>query len=212
MPLGQFFNYLAKILVLSYKIRYNLVKKEFYGGNKYMNHDPILETERLILRRFRLEDAKSVAKHCNNPSLTKWTKTIPYPYSEQDAINYIKSNLEAWKLEKTYTFAIVLKETDELIGSIAITHDAKNHNGELGYWIAETYWGKGYATEASLRMIQFAFEAKGYHRIYARHMKPNVASGRVMQKCGMVLEGELKDHVYQNGQYVNMMYYGIINQ
>ncbi len=81
----------------------------------------------------------------------------------------------------------------------------------MAYWIGEPYWGKGYGTEALRAMIDFAFIEKNLHRVYARYFKSNPASGRVMEKAGMTKEGVLKDHVYKEGAFEDLVYYGMVN-
>lgn len=72
-------------------------------------------------------------------------------------------------------------------------------------------WGNGYGTEAAQAMIEFAFQEKQYHRIYARYFHSNPASGKIMEKCGMRYEGTLKDHIYKNGTFEDIVFYGLLN-
>lgn len=74
------------------------------------------------------------------------------------------------------------------------------------YWIGEEYWGKGYGTGAAKAMIDFAFMEKKYHKVFARYFKSNPASGRIMQKVGMVQEGLLKDHLVKDDKYEDLIY------
>jgi len=109
------------------------------------------------------------------------------------------------------TFAITDKNSGTLYGAIGITNHKPHKNGEIGYWIGEEYWGRGYGTEAARAVIEFVFKEKNYHRVYARHFKSNPASGKIMKKCGMVYEGTLKDHSYKNGSFEDVVIYGMIN-
>ncbi|MEH7356092.1 GNAT family protein, partial [Neobacillus drentensis] len=107
--------------------------------------------------------------------------------------------------------AITDKERGELYGAIALSNNQKFNNGEIAYWIGEEFWGKGYATEAAQAILQFAFDEKQYHKLFARYFNSNPASGRVLQKLGMKKEGILIDHVRKENRYEDLIYYGIIN-
>jgi RimJ/RimL family protein N-acetyltransferase len=107
--------------------------------------------------------------------------------------------------------AITDNNSGKLYGAIAISNHKQFKNGEIAYWIGEEYWGNGYGTEAAKAMIEFAFKEKKYHRVYVRHFKSNPASGKIMKKCGMEYKGTLKDHIYKNDSFEDIVYYGIIN-
>jgi len=88
--------------------------------------------------------------------------------------------------------------------------DVYRFNAEIGYWVAPEFWNKGYCTEALKEVIRFGFEELKLHKIVARHMIHNLASGRVMQKAGMKLEAFLRQDVFKNGKFVDMAVYSII--
>ncbi len=168
-------------------------------------------TERLLLRPFELSDAESVARICNNVKLYRGTLSLPYPYTIDHAIGWISRNKENFENDKIYDFAITEKDSGKLVGAIGIGNDQKNKNGELGYWIDEQCWRNGYATEATKAIIDYVFNVKGFHRVFARHYKSNPASGKVMIKTGMSYEGELKDHILKDGVFETIICYGILN-
>lgn len=111
--------------------------------------------------------------------------------------------------DKSYEFAVCDRQTGTVYGAIALTDHQRYENGEIAYWIGEEFWGKGYATEASKAILDFAFHVKKYHKVYARHFASNPASGQVIQKMGMKQEGVLIDHVKKENQYEDLIYYGI---
>ncbi|KTD88517.1 GNAT family N-acetyltransferase [Paenibacillus etheri] len=170
-----------------------------------------ITTERLILRPFELSDAKRVSELCNNYNVYKSTLTLPYPYTIECAISWIEAHEVNFINNMYYEFAITDKSTNELYGAIGLTNKQAHRNGEVGYWIGEEYWGKGYATEATKAIIAFAFSEKHYHKVFAIHFASNPSSGRVMQKCGMVKEGILLQHIYKENKYDDLIHYGIIN-
>ena len=170
-----------------------------------------IETDRLLMRLFKQSDSKNVSIMCNNYNVYKSTLGLPYPYPIECAIAWINSHEENYSSDKSYTFAITLKEDGKLLGCIGVSYHKNNRNGEIGYWISEEYWGNGYATEATKAIIEFAFKEKSYHKVYARHFASNPASGRVMEKCGMKLEGIQIDQIYKNNLYEDIVNYGIVN-
>lgn len=178
---------------------------------KYDIQNKTITTARLVLRLFQKSDAETVTKFCDNFNIYKNTLYLPYPYSLEDALTWIDRHLDNFNANKSYEFAITDKDSGELYGAIALTNNLKFNNGEIAYWIGEEFWGNGYATEAAQAILQFAFEEKHYHKVFARYFNSNPASGRVMQKLGMKLEGILMDHVRKEDRYEDLVYYGIIN-
>lgn len=147
---------------------------------------------------------------CDNYNLYKGTASLPYPYTEDAAASWIKNHEENFNSDIIYEFAITDKTTGKLYGSICLTNKKSNQNGELGYWIGEEYWGNGYATEAAKALIEFAFQKKGFHKVFARHYASNPASGKVMEKAGMTYEGTLKEHMYKIDHFEDVVCYGIV--
>ncbi|GAB6931119.1 GNAT family N-acetyltransferase [Paenibacillus sp. JCM 10914] len=177
----------------------------------YDDINQTITTERLQLRLFQPADAETVTKLCNNYSIYKGTLTLPYPYTMDCAISWIETHVHNFNTDKSYEFAVCDRRNGTLYGAIALTNHARYENGEIAYWIGEEYWGKGYATEASKAMIDFAFQVKNFHKVYARHFASNPASGKVIQKIGMIQEGILLDHVKKDNQFEDLVYYGILN-
>lgn len=177
----------------------------------YDNQNMTITTNRLVLRLFQQSDAEAVARLCNNYNIYKNTMYLPYPYSKEDALSWMEHHLENFSANRSYEFAITDKESGELYGAIALSNNQKSYNGEIAYWVGEEFWGKGYATEAAEAIIQFAFDEKGYHKVFARYFGSNPASGKVMQKLGMTKEGILIDHVRKDERYEDLIHYGIIN-
>jgi len=176
----------------------------------YREKEKTIETNRLLLRLFKETDAPEVTKLCNNYNLYKNTLYLPYPYSIEDALSWMKNHLDNFNGNKSYEFAITDKVTGKLLGAIALTNHQKFYNGEIAYWVGEKYWGNGYATEAAIGILQFAFIEKNYHKVFARYFDSNLASGKVIEKIGMKKEGILKEHVKKENKYLDLIYYGIL--
>lgn len=178
---------------------------------KYNNQNKTITTNRLILRLFQKSDAEAVVLLCNNYNIYKNTLYLPYPYTIEDALKWIEPHLENYTANKSYEFAITDKDSGEVYGAIALTNNKRFNNGEMAYWIGEEFWGNGFATEAAQAILQFAFDEKQYHKVFARYFKSNQASGRVMQKLGMKQEGILIEHVIKENRYEDLIWYGKIN-
>ena len=89
--------------------------------------------------------------------------------------------------------------------------DVYKKSAEIGYWIGEPHWGKGIATEATKQLVSYAFEQLDLVRLYAGVFSFNPASGRVMQKLGMIQEGLLRDHTYRWGKHEDLIAYGLLS-
>lgn len=172
--------------------------------------DTRLETERLILRPYEIDDIPALVHLAGAREVAATTLRIPHPYTEQNARDYLATcQLEAASGPVT-RFAITLRVSGELIGGIGFRLEADHHRAELGYWIGVPYWGLGYATEAARPMLDYGFEALGLHRIYASHVTGNPASGRILLKIGMQYEGRLRGHICKWGEFQDLECYAIL--
>jgi len=164
-----------------------------------------LETERLILRRFVMEDLEPMYDHCwSDPDVWKWTNYAPMSCIDdvKTAANMFTENwLGAYERADRYSWAIQVKETGEVIGRYFGMHpDDQISQVELAYELGQAWWNRGYMTEATKKVIDFFLREVGFNRVYAVHAGGNPASGRVMQKCGMIYEGTLRQaHRCNNG-------------
>ncbi len=151
-----------------------------------MNKDLIIETERLILRQYRLEDVNDLVEGLNNLNVTKWLAGAPYPYTKEDALYFINKSLK----DNLYNFAIVLKDENKVIGGTQLT-DINLSNGTAGggIWINEKYWGHGYGPEAFGAKIKYAFEVLGLRRLENGYFKDNEKSHKMQLRFGYKDEG-----------------------
>ena len=151
-----------------------------------MNANLIIETERLFLRQHNLDDVNDIVEGLNNINVTKCLEGAPYPYTEQDAIHFIKKSLD----NNLYNFAIVLKSENKVIGGTQLTNvDLFNGTAGGGIWISEKYWGKGYGTEAFGARIKYAFEVLELRRLENGYLKENEKSHKMQLKFGYKDEG-----------------------
>ncbi|MEE6125764.1 GNAT family N-acetyltransferase [Chryseobacterium arthrosphaerae] len=172
-----------------------------------MEKFPIIETERLILSQLEEKDIPFITEYLQHRIYSDLTSNIPYPYTENDAIFWLKMSKEAFENKSGYTFGIRNKE-EELIGAIGL-HDRDDDKAELGYWIGIPYWNKGYVTEAARAIVDFGFKELGLNKIYATHFFHNPASGKIMEKIGMEKEAVLKQHVKKDEEYFDLAMYSI---
>ncbi|MEL7516909.1 MAG: GNAT family N-acetyltransferase [Pseudomonadota bacterium] len=169
---------------------------------------PVLGTQRLLLRPFRLEDSSSVQLLAGEREVADATSQIPHPYEDGMAERWIETHEKAFRERKHATFALTLRGQGELIGACALSIDSGANKGELGYWIGKPFWNLGYATEASRAIMEFGFHDLELNRIYARHLARNAPSGRVMQKLGMSREGLARQDTMMWGKYEDVVSYG----
>ncbi len=183
-----------------------------------MKHFPKLETERLILDQIKPEDIPKIVVYAGNIKITENTRSMPHPYFEEDAISWLHMLNQGFKNKDNFIFAIRTKVDEAFMGGIGLTLNVKNNRAELGYWIAEPFWNKGYTTEAVKAILKFGFEELYLNKITAEYLTTNEASGKVMIKNGMIKEGELKDHdvkkdhTIEDGLYVSLVQYRLTKQ
>lgn len=111
-----------------------------------------------------------------------------------------------------YTFAIVHKESQALMGCISLNLASEHKRGEIGYWLGQSYWGNGYTTEALIQIVHFGFETKLLNRIWGAAMTKNPASSAVMLKAGLKHEGTFKQHIRKWDQFEDIHYYGLTRE
>lgn len=175
-----------------------------------MKIQPILETERLILRPFELSDADEVQRLAGDRAVADTTLNIPHPYEDGMAEEWIATHRPRFEAGELLNFAVVLRKQNELIGAVGLQIDRRDDRAMLGFWIAKAHWGKGCCTEAGQAVLEYAFAELDLNRICASHLTRNPASGRVMQKLGMVHEGCGRQHAKKWDKFEDLEFYGIL--
>lgn len=151
-----------------------------------MDKDMIIETERLILRQWNMNDIADIVEGLNNINVTKWLAGAPYPYTEKDAEDFVKKTID----NNLYNFAIVLKSENKVIGGTQLTNiSLANGTAGGGIWINENYQGYGYGTEAFGARIKYAFEVLGLRRLENGYFKENEKSHKMQLRFGYKDEG-----------------------
>ncbi|MCH5287404.1 MAG: GNAT family N-acetyltransferase [Christensenellaceae bacterium] len=179
-----------------------------------MNHQGTkrLETQRLILRPFVIEDAQAMYSNwANDPEVTKYLTWPTHPSEEVSAM-VTADWVKGYEKPDYYQWAIVPKELNEPIGSIAVVKpiDEKVQAAEIGYCIGRRWWHQGIMTEALARVTDYLFDEVGVRRVEARHDTRNPHSGAVMQKCGMKYEGTHRQADWNNQGVCDAAYYALL--
>lgn len=166
----------------------------------------------IYLRKIQDSDAKSLADNLNYKHYAMCIPTIPHPYTLSNAKSFIKGAKDQWETSKKFQFAVVLQETDELIGCCAFTNLNPAHKrSELGYWISKKHWRQGYGTEMLKLMIGFAFNELKLHRLEAGAIAHNKASQNLLMKCGFKREGVQKKRELLFGKYHDRIIFGLLS-
>lgn len=154
-----------------------------------------LETQRLILRSFVESDAEQMFENwASRDIVTKYLSWFPHKDIEETR-SIIREWIEEDKKPDRYQWAIVIKSTDEVIGSIGVVRQNEDvKSAEMGYCIGNDFWHQGYTSEALTRVLKYLFEEIGFNRVMALHDVNNPNSGAVMRKCGMKYEGTLREN------------------
>ncbi|MFJ8100166.1 GNAT family N-acetyltransferase [Lysinibacillus sp. NPDC096212] len=168
-----------------------------------------LESERLCIEPFTSDDAFRIKELANDKRLAD-ILGLPHPYELKFAQDWIEVQPELIKLGVEYPLGIVSKESREIVGTITLRIDKVNNRGELGYWIGQDYLGKGFATEAVNRMIHFGFIELGLNKIWASAISRNKSSTRVLEKCGLLKEGTLRQNRLLLDTYEDVDVYGLL--
>ena len=160
------------------------------------------------IRTYREDDAESLARSVNNDKISRNTLHIPYPYTLDDAKTRI-----AKCLSEPECFHFPIADATGVIGAIGFKRaepgfqDVQKHVAEIGYWLAEEYWGRGIITEAVSVFTQWGFEELGLRRICAAVFATNPASVRVLEKSGYEFEGRERARYFRGGQLIDGLLY-----
>jgi RimJ/RimL family protein N-acetyltransferase len=159
------------------------------------------------LRSWDLNDLESLVKHANNYNIAKnLTNQFPHPYTKKNGEAFIAM---ATKNNPLNIFAIAINK--EAVGGIGLHPQQDIHckNAELGYWLAQPYWGKGIITNAIREIVAYGFKTFEIDRIFARPFGNNIGSQKALEKAGFTLEGKFDKALYKNGEYLDELIYAI---
>lgn len=164
------------------------------------------------IRKWNLCDAADLAAALSNKKiLDNLRDGLPYPYTERDGEEYISAMLSA---DENEVFAFAITVDGKAVGSIGAFRQGNIHRqtAELGYYLAEEYWGRGLMTEAVMQICRYVFEKSDIIRIFAEPFAHNAASCRVLEKAGFRYEGTLRSNAVKNGRVVDMKMYALLKE
>lgn len=170
-----------------------------------------IETDRLLLRPFRPEDAKSVLDNWAGDEVVQGMYGEPAYKTAEEVKKLLEKYITGYITGFTYRWAVIEKTSGECIGQIAYFLVDKNNSwGEIEYAIGAAYQGKGYATEAAKAVIDYGFKKIGFNKVQICVRPANTKSKRVIEKCGFEYEGTLRDYFLIDGKYEGRMYYSLL--
>lgn len=165
-----------------------------------------IETERLLIRKFKLNDLQAVYEYTSDIKVMKY---IPEGVFTKDAAKeFITQNMG----EKAEKYAVILKEDNILIGHIFFGKYFGDHTYEIGWVFNPKFYNQGYASEAAKAMLAYGFEKMKLHRIIATCQPENTPSYRVMEKIGMRREGHFKKCIPNGDEWWDEYYYAILEE
>ena len=159
------------------------------------------------LRPWKIEDLDSLVKFANNQKIAKnMTDRFPHPYFKENGKIFIESAMNDFPFN-----ILAIDIAGEAAGSIGLhmQSDIQCKNAELGYWLAEPYWGKGIITRAVKQMVEYGFKTWEINRIFARPFGTNTGSQKVLEKGGFKLEARFEKTFFKNGEYFDEMIYAV---
>ena len=173
---------------------------------------PQIESQRMTLRKLSLRDAGSMFEYASDPEVTRFV-TWEQHRTVADSIHFLRRVKMQSKRGEPSPWGIVLKESGMLAGTIGYhCLNAEHGCAEVGFTLSRNYWNKGLMTEALSYVIRFGFEKLNLNRIEARCKVDNFASERVMKKCGMKLEGIMREQMFVKGEYHDLKMYSVLKK
>ncbi len=164
------------------------------------------------IRKWKIEDAEQLKNAINNENiLNNLRDGIPYPYTIENAKEFIIQTLNVSD-NRQYSWAILAD--NKVIGSVGVFRkdNIHYHTAEIGYYIAEEYWGNGIMTKVIKEVCDYIFKETDIIRIFAEPFAYNIASCRVLEKAGFELEGILRNNAIKNNKILDMKMYSIIKK
>jgi len=165
----------------------------------------------LSLRPWNNSDVHSLVKYANNKAIADNLRdAFPFPYTQKDAVRFLEMALS----NDPHLLILAIDSKGEAIGSIGATlkQDVYRKNMEIGYWLAEPFWGKHIITEAVRRFIGHLWLSYDIRRIYAEPFANNIASRKVLEKAGFKCEAVFRQNVIKNGEYLDSCIYSILRE
>lgn len=172
---------------------------------------PEIETDRLVLRKMKLDDAGDVFDYASDPDVARYVIWDAHR-SIKDSESFLALVVEGYRNGELGTWGMEDRESGKLIGTCGYdgSWQPAHASAEIGYALSRRYWGRGLMPEAVTALLEFGFGRMKLNRIVARCFAPNTASEKVMRKVGMSYEGTLREHLYLKDAYQDLKVYSIL--
>lgn len=169
-----------------------------------------IRTPSSILREWWLDDAESLLKHANNPRISATMREIfPFPYTAGDALRFL-----TMVTSQHGSLFLAIERDEEAVGGIGIhpLDDVRRQTAEIGYWVSESYWGRGIATDAVQGSIPVAFRECNLLRLQAGVYSNNPASMRILEKCGFLREAIHRQAILKRGVVLDEVVFALLRE
>lgn len=166
-----------------------------------------MSAEDIVLRPWSLDDLPSLVRYANNYDIAKYlTDKFPHPYTAEHGQQFIEH-----AMEDTPERFMAITLGGQAVGAIGLhpQQDVRRKNMEMGYWLGQPFWGQGIVSQAVRQMVDYGFRTFDVARIYACAYGPNIASQRVLEKAGFVLEGRFEKTIFKNGEFLDELIYAV---
>jgi RimJ/RimL family protein N-acetyltransferase len=172
----------------------------------------IVVNDQVHLTEFRSSDRDAHVAYLNDQEIYDRTLRIPFPYTEKDADEWFALVAKITQQQGQPINFVIRGADDALIGGCGLDgiQIGQSHRAEIGYWLAKPYWGRGITTAVVQRVCQHAFDELGLAKITAHVFAFNAASARVLQKCGFVQEGLLREHYLKDGKLIDAWLFALL--
>jgi [ribosomal protein S5]-alanine N-acetyltransferase len=159
-----------------------------------------IDTDRLVLRCPVASDASRISQLLGNWNVAHWVVRVPFPFRPEHAAAWIARSAEERAARVGWPFLIMLRDENAMVGSMDLSIESDRSSGAIGYWLGEDYWGQGYATEAAVAVIGFAFDILKLNEVTANALPDNQRSIRVLEKAGLRHVGHQVEDTVERGQ------------
>jgi ribosomal-protein-alanine N-acetyltransferase len=172
----------------------------------------ILVNEQIHLSEFRSSDKDALVGHLNDRDIYDRTLRIPFPYTDTDAEEWLALAAKITKQQGQPVHWAIRTGDDALLGGCGFDGFpvGKSHRAEIGYWLAKPFWCRGIMTAVVQRVCQHAFEDFGLVKVTAHVFSHNLASARVLEKCGFQEEGFLRRHFHKDGHFIDARLFALL--
>ena len=172
---------------------------------------PIIETERLLLRRMTDDDAPAILAEFGDPRVLEHLDPDPPVTDIESALSFLHWLDGMFTAKTALRWAITLHDSGTMIGTCGFHRwDLKNRRAEIGYDLQTAYWRQGYAAEATRAMMRFCFSELNLHRLEADCNEGNIGSAAVLEKCGFTYEGLWRHKFFEHDMWINLKQYSIL--